>query len=250
MSYIDYVHVCNTFLVSNNKNISKVKETQDKKLCNLLLKNMGKNSDTCQDPDKVIFNFSSYNLNDHEKLVLCKGLNFAIPPKAIEYSEFLLPFEMLFREITSLDIGDFNKECVKSRLRDSAYSSFKQVSRISDKNLSREEVKALNNFKRKDLYPSGSQPNALYRLSKIHKTLEDGIPSFRPILSAIGTLTYKLAKFCGQLLKPLTNNEYTIKNSFSFAKEVLEFDSSLFMASFDIKPLYKTFTEIKHMLAI
>ena len=141
MSYIDYVHVRNTFLVSNNKNISKVKETQDKKLCNLLLKNVCKNSDTCQDTDKVIFNFSSYNLNDHEKSVLCKGLNFTIPPKAIEYSEFLLPFEMLFREITSLDIGDFNKECVKSRLRDSAYSSFKQVSRISDKNRSREEIK-------------------------------------------------------------------------------------------------------------
>ena len=42
MSYIDYVHVCNTFLVSNSKNISKVKETQDKKLCNLHLKNIGK----------------------------------------------------------------------------------------------------------------------------------------------------------------------------------------------------------------
>ena len=42
MSYIGYVHVCNTFLVSNNKKISKVKETQDKKLRNLLLKNMGK----------------------------------------------------------------------------------------------------------------------------------------------------------------------------------------------------------------
>ena len=51
-----------------------------------------------------------------------------------------------------MDIGDFNKECVKSRLRDSAYSSFKYVSRISDKNLSREEVKALNNLvKNKDL---------------------------------------------------------------------------------------------------
>ena len=69
MSYIDYVHVCNTFLVSNNQNISKVKETQGKKLCNLLLRNMCKNSDTYQDPDKVIFSFSSYNLNDHEKSV-------------------------------------------------------------------------------------------------------------------------------------------------------------------------------------
>ena len=42
--YIDYIHVCNTFLISNNKNISKIKETQDKKLCNLLLINVGKNS--------------------------------------------------------------------------------------------------------------------------------------------------------------------------------------------------------------
>ena len=107
---------------------------------------MGKNSDTWQDPKKVIFNFSSYNLNDHEKLVLCKGLNFAIPPKAIQYSEFLLPFEMLLRQLTNLDTGNFNKECVKSRLRDSAYSSFEQVSKISDKNLSKKEVKALNNL--------------------------------------------------------------------------------------------------------
>ena len=107
---------------------------------------MGKSSATCQDRDKVIFNFSSYNLNDHEKSVLYKGLNFAIPPKAIEYSEFLLPFEMLFREITSFDIANFNKECVKSRLRDSAYSSFKQVSKISNKHLSIEEAKALNNL--------------------------------------------------------------------------------------------------------
>ena len=90
MSYMDYVHVCNTFLVSNNKNICKVKETQDKKLCNLLLRNMGNNSDTCQDLDKVIFNFSSYNLSDHEKTVLRKGLSFVIPPKTIEYSEFLV----------------------------------------------------------------------------------------------------------------------------------------------------------------
>ena len=89
-----------------------------------------------------------------------------------------------------------------------------------------------------DLYLSGSKPGVLYGFPKIHKTLEDGIPSFRSILSAIGTPIYKLAKLCDQLLKPLTNNEYTIKDTFSFAKEVLEFDASLFMASFDIKSLF------------
>ena len=55
----------------------------------------------------------------------------------------LLPFEMLFRDITNLDTGNFNKECVKNRLCKNAHSSFKQVSKISDKILSREKVKAL-----------------------------------------------------------------------------------------------------------
>ena len=204
---------------------------------------------------------------------------------------------MLFRDINSLEVSNLNKECVKSRLRDSAYRSCKQVSKISEKNLSKEEVKALNNLvKTKDiviqkadkdnnivilnssdyisklskiledtskfervsieegkalnhlihmkeriirllkslkdegeisekekngLYPSGSKPGVLYGLAKIHKALEDGTPSFRPILSAIGTSTCNLVKFCDQLLKPLTSNDYTIKDSFSFANEVV-----------------------------
>ena len=69
------------------------------------------------------------------------------------------------------------------------------------------------------------------------KALEDGIPSFHPILSAIGTPTYNLAKFCDQLLNPLITNDYAIKDAFSFAKEVLDFDASCFTASFDIKSL-------------
>ena len=90
-------------------------------------------------------------------------------------------------------------------------------------------MKFLKNNKN-DLYPSGSKPGVLYGLAKIHKALEDGTPSFRPILSAIGTPTYNLAKFCDQLLKPLTKEV--------FAKEVLDFDASCFMTSFDIKSLF------------
>ena len=36
---------------------------------------MGKNSDTYQNPDKVLFNFSSYNLNIMKMSALWKGLN-------------------------------------------------------------------------------------------------------------------------------------------------------------------------------
>ena len=89
-----------------------------------------------------------------------------------------------------------------------------------------------------NLYPSGSDPGIPYGLDKIHKALEDGIPTFCPILSAIGIPTYKLAKFCDKLLKPITTHEYTTEYSFSFAKEIEEFDSNLIMASFDVKSLF------------
>ena len=39
MSQIDYVHVYHTSLISNNKTISKIKETQSKKLWNLPQRN-------------------------------------------------------------------------------------------------------------------------------------------------------------------------------------------------------------------
>ena len=92
-----------------------------------------------------------------------------------------------------------------------------------------------------DLYASGSKPGVLHLLFKIHKALKDRIPLFHQILSAIGTSTNKLDKFCDQFFKPLTSNKYTIKDSFSFAKDVLEFDASLFMAGFDIKSLSPTY---------
>ena len=43
-----------------------------------------------------------------------------------------------------------------------------------------------------DLYPVGSLPGILCGRAKIHKPIKDGVPSFRPILSAIGTPAYKL----------------------------------------------------------
>ena len=89
-----------------------------------------------------------------------------------------------------------------------------------------------------DLHTVGSRPGILYGRAKIHKPIEDGVPPFRLILSDIGTPTYKLAKFFVPLLAPLTSNEYTIKDSFSFAEELLSFNSNLVMASFDVESLF------------
>ena len=78
----------------------------------------------------------------------------------------------------------------------------------------------------------------LIKLYKVLKIVTDGLPSFRPNLSAIGTPTYKLAKFLVPMLEPLTTNEYTIKDSFTFAEKLQSFDSKLVMVSFDIVTLY------------
>ena len=78
----------------------------------------------------------------------------------------------------------------------------------------------------------------MYGLAKVHKIVIDGLPPFRPILPAIGTPIYKLAKFLVPMLEPLTTNECTIKDSFTFAEELQSFDSKLVMASFDIESIF------------
>ena len=88
------------------------------------------------------------------------------------------------------------------------------------------------------LYPIGSRPGILYGLARIHKPLVNGIPSFRPILSAIGTSTYNIAKFLVPLMKTITNSQYSISNSFSFGEEILQQDAKLFMGSLDVSALF------------
>ena len=78
----------------------------------------------------------------------------------------------------------------------------------------------------------------MYGLSKIHKPLVNGFPKLRPILSAINTGTYKWAKFFVPLLKPFTSNNYTVKDSFDFAKDITQQSSKLFMASLDVDSLF------------
>ena len=63
-------------------------------------------------------------------------------------------------------------------------------------------------------------------------------PPFWPILLAINTPTYKLAKFLVPILKSLISNEYTVKDSFAFAEEIVEQDSEIFMGSLDVDFLF------------
>ena len=73
----------------------------------------------------------------------------------------------------------------------------------------------------KELYPRGSQPGIMYGLSKIHNPLINKFPKLHPILSAINTASYSWTKFFVPLLERCTMNEYTLKDSFEFAKDII-----------------------------
>ena len=84
----------------------------------------------------------------------------------------------------------------------------------------------------------GSGPGVLHGLCKIHKTIIDVCPTVRLVLSATGRPTYKIAKFLVPTLGCLTIKEFTVKNSFSFAKESVEQDSSFYMGRFYVESLF------------
>ena len=83
----------------------------------------------------------------------------------------------------------------------------------------------------------GSRPVILYGLCKVHKAITEVCPPFRPILSATGTPSYKLAKFLVPKLSSVTFNAFTVKDSFAFAEEIVHQDSKLFMGSLDVDSL-------------
>ena len=66
------------------------------------------------------------------------------------------------------------------------------------------------------LIQKGSRLAHLIGLPKTHKKKL----VVRPILSATGTYNYKLAKWLDEKLKPLSVNEQTINDIFSFADEL------------------------------
>ena len=55
-------------------------------------------------------------------------------------------------------------------------------------------------------YSRGSRPGIFYESPEVHKPVISNCPKVRPILSTIGTPTYKLAKFLISIFLPLTSN--------------------------------------------
>ena len=103
-------------------------------------------------------------------------------------------------------------------------TKFEQINIEEDKQLNfllKSEKKVIDLIKRLEnegkisekeyelIYPRGSRPGILYGSPKFHKPVINNCPKFRPILSTIGTPTYKLGHFLVSILSPLTSNEFS-----------------------------------------
>ena len=103
LSCLDFSYICSLFLVANDDSILRHGNIQKRKLKTLLEMSLKEVINDSYDPNKVIFNLSSDELVDVVKSVLCKGLTFSVKPKlkpnSIEYSEFLPPSELVFRDV-------------------------------------------------------------------------------------------------------------------------------------------------------
>ena len=128
-SVLDFSYICFLFLVANDKSSLQHYNIYKRKLQNLLTISSNNIFSDSHNPDRVIFNFSSDKLTDDEKNLLCKGLNFSVKPGLIEYSEFLLLFELLFRDIKREDLCNNDMSVIKARLVDTALTSYQNFSR-------------------------------------------------------------------------------------------------------------------------
>ena len=86
LNIIDFHHVLNISLMSDEKELERIKFIDLSKLANLITNfNWDMVVTSSHDPEKAIFKFSSHNLTSSEKRLLSKGIRFAIPPRQMDY---------------------------------------------------------------------------------------------------------------------------------------------------------------------
>ena len=113
LNIVDFIHITTVLLTSNSKNILKVRKVQGEKISKLCSDNSYHKSVT-PDELEVFLNFSKDTLTGHEQSLHSRGLTF--PSKSINYADYLLPFELLFRDIDLSEISRYDKEFIRSRL--------------------------------------------------------------------------------------------------------------------------------------
>ena len=140
LSYFDFLHITSLFFEPNVKAMEKMELKQNLKLSKLFEENIK------HDPKQIIRNYSSYKLTQEQESVLIKGLKFALPPKKLKYEDYMLPFELLYRDFHTLDKKEEEIVFARNELRQIAFSSFKTYNKKEHKfeNISKAEHKAFS----------------------------------------------------------------------------------------------------------
>ena len=95
------------------------------------------------DPEKTILKFLSHVLSDNDKSLLSKSLDFSLPNKKVEISEYLYPFELLYREVSDFSKDRSDKELLKNKLKELGLSSDHRLKHnVLEKNLSKKELES------------------------------------------------------------------------------------------------------------
>ena len=151
LNIIDFHHVLNISLMSIEKELEQIKFRHLSKMKNLIPTFSWYIVATYSiDPEKVIFNFSSHEQICSEKHLLSKGLRFAIPPRQIDYSDYLAEYELLYRSTTDPSMTSEDRQRFKAKLKDIALSSYKLLNHNCkyENNLSSEELSSLKTLRR------------------------------------------------------------------------------------------------------
>ena len=90
------------------------------------------------------------------------------------------------------------------------------------------------------LHPSGFAPACINGTPKMHKFSSSvSFPKLCPVVSSINTFNYNIARFVYDLLSSLVPNDYSCKDTFSFASQFKNANlSDQFFVSYDIVYLY------------
>ena len=113
LNCIDFAYISAIFVRSNDNSLKPHDSIQQKKFNRLLTERKPK-----QDAEKVIFNFSNVYLTGAEKSLLVEGLSFSLSPKKVSYSDYLVNFELFYRNIDNLKIlSRDNLDYIKLRLK-------------------------------------------------------------------------------------------------------------------------------------
>ena len=111
----------------------------------------------------------------------------------INWMETLVSNPAKFQKLLVAENKDYNFIVKEKRLADNVLDT------LYEKNAITRDIKT-------KLTPDEPIPARLYGLPKIHKALVDGLPNYRPIISQIGSPTYKIAKYLLDFISPITKN--------------------------------------------